>query len=115
MLFDLDFLNDVGNLIVLFSLIISAGGTLAAAFTAGKALKADLSVKSMWQNACSDPKPSRLFTGGMDQILIWISRIMKMASAPDDDGDRRPFSYTQQAKQYEEGIYAKPNISVHIP
>ncbi|MGD6817154.1 hypothetical protein [Metabacillus sp. 84] len=93
MLMDLDFLNDVSHFIMLISLIVSAGGALALTFAAGKNVHAGLPFKDGFTPAVSDRKPPRLFTGGQDKVHAWIINVMKMAAAPDDDGDRRPFSY----------------------
>ncbi|WP_123919452.1 hypothetical protein [Bacillus sp. FJAT-42376] len=109
MLLDLDFLNDMSHLILLITLIVSAGGTLAMVFSAGKSVKADVSFHHTWQKAVSDPKPYRFFTGGMDQLQIWIIRIMKMAAAPDDDGDRRFFSYESRALKIRGGHLCQTN------
>ncbi|MBS2970598.1 hypothetical protein J9317_17780 [Metabacillus sp. KIGAM252] len=97
MFLDLDFLNDMSHLILLVTLVVSAGGTLALAYVSGKSVKMDMSIKRNWQPDISAPKPCRYFIGGMDQLHTWIIRIMKMASSPDDDGDRHPFSYDTQA------------------
>ncbi|KZZ84912.1 hypothetical protein [Bacillus sp. SJS] len=109
MFLDLDFLNDMSHLILLISLVVSAGGTLALTYVSGKSVKTDMSIKRNWLPALSDTEPHRFFIGGMDQLHTWIIRIMKMASSPDDDGDRHPFSYDSQAIKIRGGHLCQTN------